>query len=294
VIADVISGNPIPMRRRAIPCGVILALAAAVSAAALEPAADVGFVAKGDPLPNAVVNNGSDVNRLKPLLEALPEAHRLRLEFTTVPKSLTGYPDDLRYARIVTTVDADDRPDGLEIEHLDWYRPPLRRTTFKAGVKDGVERLFHPATETVQQEIPWVDGRIDGVKKAYHPNGKLASETPYTGGTISGEVRSFTPQGAVLRVARFDAGVRDGEMIDYWPDSDGVVERSVPYLKGKIHGTARAFYANGTPKWERPFRDNLQHGLEKQFAADGSVEKERHWIDGDPVSAEEFAAKFKP
>jgi antitoxin component YwqK of YwqJK toxin-antitoxin module len=55
---------------------------------------------------------------------------------------------------------------------------------------------------------------------------------------------------------------------------------------------SRAFYADGKPKWEKPFRENKQHGVEKQFAPDGTVERERFWIDGDPVSAEEFKAKF--
>jgi antitoxin component YwqK of YwqJK toxin-antitoxin module len=258
-----------------------------------QPAADVGSVAKGDTLPNAVVTNKGDVSRLKPLLEALPDGHRLRLEFTTVPKAITNYKEDLRYVRIITTVDGQDRPDGLEVEYGDWYRPATRKTPYKQGVKDGVEQLFHPGTDTLQQEIPWAQGKIEGVKKAFHENGKPAVETPYAGGTISGEVRSYTDTGRLLRVARFTAGVRDGEMVDYWPDRESAVERTVPYKRGKIDGVARAFYADGKPKWEKPFRDNLQHGIEKQFAPDGTVERERHWIEGDPVTAEEFAAKVK-
>lgn len=259
-----------------------------------QPAADVGFVAKGDTLPNAVVKSEGDVSRLKPLLEALPDGHRLRLEFTTVPKAITNYKEDLRYARIITTLDGRDRPDGLEVEYGDWYRPALRKTPYKQGVKDGVEQLFHPGTDKLQQEIPWAQGKIEGVKKAFHENGKPAAETPYAGGTIAGEVRSFTDTGRLLRVARLAAGVRDGEMVDYWPDRENAVERTVPYNKGKIDGVARGFYADGKPKWEKPFRDNLQHGIEKQFAPDGSLERQRHWIAGDTVTAEEFAAKVKP
>jgi len=259
-----------------------------------EPQADVGYVAKGDTLPNAVVRSEGEVKRLQPLLESLPDGHRLRLEFTTVPKAITGYKEDLRYARIITTLDGQDRPDGLEMEFIDWYRPAQRKTLYKQGVKDGVERLFHPGTDTLHQEIPWVNGKIEGVKKAFHENGKPSVETPYAGGQISGEVRSYTDSGGLLRVARFTAGVRDGEMVDYWPDREKAVERTVPYKQGKIDGVARAFYADGKPKWEKPFRDNLQHGIEKQFAPDGSLERERHWIDGDTVTAEEFKATFKP
>ena len=257
-------------------------------------AADVGFVAKGDKLPNEVVQGDGNVARLKPLVESLADGHRLRLEFVDVPRSLTGYKEDLRYAKLVTTLDAADKPDGLEIEYIDWYRPPRRKTLYKQGVKDGVEQIFFPGTDKIEAEIPWVNGTMNGMKKTFHASGAKAGETTYENGKITGEARSYTEKGAVLRVVRFAAGERDGEMVDYWPDREGKVDRSVPYKKGAVHGMSKAFYADGKPKWEKPFRDNKQHGVEKQFAPDGTVERERFWIDGDTVSAEEFKAKFKP
>jgi antitoxin component YwqK of YwqJK toxin-antitoxin module len=283
--------------RTAITIAILLAAAASPRlgrAEEAQAAADVGFVAKGDTLPNAVVTSDGDLKRFEPLLQALPDGHRLRLEFTTVSKAITNYKDDLRYARIITTVDGQDRPDGPEIEFIDWYRPAQRKTLYRQGLKDGVEQLFHPGTDKLQHEIPWVNGTIEGIKKSFHENGTPSVETPYAGGKISGEVKSFTDKGGLLRVARFTAGVRDGEMIDYWPDRQGVVERSVPYRRGQIHGMSRAFYADGKPKWEKPFRDNLQHGIEKQFAPDGTLERERHWIAGDTVTREEFKARYQP
>lgn len=280
--------------RLALLLAPLLALLLAPFLPLAAAADDVGFVAKGDTLPNAVVTGEGDVKRLQPLVAALPDGHRLRLEFATVSKAITGYRTDLRYARVVTTIDGQDRPDGLELAYDDWYRPARRKTLYRQGVKDGVEQLFHPGTDKLEQEIPWVNGTIQGVKKAFHETGAVAVETPYAGGKIAGEVRSYTPRGGLQRVARFTAGVRDGEMVDYWPDRADAVERTVPYKQGKIEGMSRAFYADGKPKWEKPFRGNLQHGIEKQFAPDGSLERERHWIDGDTVTAEEFAAKFKP
>ncbi len=253
---------------------------------------DVGFVAKGDKLPNEVVTGDGNIARLKPLLETLPDGHRLRLEFVNVSKSLTGYKDDIRYAKLVTTLDAADKPDGMEVEYIDWYRPPRRRTLYKQGVKDGVEQMFFPGTDKIEAEIPWVNGKMSGLKKTFYASGAKAGETTYDNGQITGEARSYTEKGTLLRVVRFTAGQRDGEMIDYWPDREGKVDRSVPYKKGAVHGVSRAFYADGKPKWEKPFRENKQHGVEKQFAPDGTVERERFWIDGDAVSAEEFKAKF--
>jgi antitoxin component YwqK of YwqJK toxin-antitoxin module len=257
-----------------------------------EAPADVGFVAKGDKLPNEVVQGDGTIARIKPLLESLPDGPRLRLEFVNVSKALTNYKEDIRYPRLVTMLDAADKPDGMEMEYSDWYRPPRRKTVYKQGVKDGVEQMFFPGTDKLEAEIPWVKGQIQGVKKTFHASGAKAGETTYENGKITGEARSYTEKGSLLRVVRFTAGQRDGEMIDYWPDREGKVDRSVPYKKGAVHGMSRAFYADGKPKWEKPFRENKQHGVEKQFAPDGTVERERFWIDGDPVSAEEFKAKF--
>jgi antitoxin component YwqK of YwqJK toxin-antitoxin module len=257
------------------------------------PAADICFIAKADTLPNAAVAAAGDVTRIKPLLAAIPDGYRIRLEFTTISKGITGYKDDLRYAHRMTSVDADGKPDGLEIEYLDWYRAASRKTQFKKGVRDGVEQLFFPPTDKLQMEIPWANGKIHGVKKTLHATGTVAGETTYDQGTLVGESRAYTEKGALLRVVRYANGQRDGEMIDYWPDTAGIVERMVPYKKGLVDGVSKAYYADGKPKRELRFRKNKQHGIERQFAPDGSVEKERFWIDGDTVTAEEFKTTFK-
>ena len=50
---------------------------------------------------------------------------------------------------------------------------------------------------------------------------------------------------------------------------------------------------SGKIKWERPFQNNQQHGVEKQYAADGAVEKTIYWVKGTQVSEEEYRAKGK-
>ena len=71
--------------RLALLLAPLLALLLAPLLPLAAAAGDVGFVAKGDTLPNAVVTGKGDVKRLQPLVAALPDGHRLRLEFTTVP-----------------------------------------------------------------------------------------------------------------------------------------------------------------------------------------------------------------
>lgn len=96
-----------------------------------------------------------------------------------------------------------------------------------------------------------------------------------------------------MRVVTHENGKRNGEQIDYWPDKPDVAQRIIPYKQDRVDGVAKGFYLNGTLKWERPFKDNRQHGVEKQYAGDGAVEKTLYWLDGNPVSEEAYRATEK-
>jgi antitoxin component YwqK of YwqJK toxin-antitoxin module len=274
--------------------GVTLFLAAVVAGGvrAVE-SGDVGFVGKADVLPSAAVRSEGDIARIKPLLASLPEGHRLRLEFNTAPRSTTGYKEDIRYVRLATAVAADGKPDGQEVEFSDHYRRAVRATEYRNGIRQGVERQYDVDTGVLLGETPWEKGAIHGVKRLFHPNGKPASETTYEKGVIVGPGRSFDAGGRLIRVVNHANGKRDGETIDYWADKPEVVQRTIPYKNDLVEGVAKGFYLNGRIKWERPFRNNRQHGVEKQYAADGAVEKTLYWLDGTPVSAEEYRAKGK-
>lgn len=282
------------MAKRSAILGMKLLLAA-VGAGGVRAgeSGDMGFVDKADVLPNALVRAEGDIARIKPLLASLPEGHRLRLEFNTSSRSTTGYKDDIRYVRVATTVNAAGKPDGQEVEFSDWYRRAARITEYRNGIRQGGERHYDVETGSLVGETPWEKGAIHGVKRLFHPNGKLASETTYEKGVIMGPGRSFDAEGRLIRVVNHVNGKRDGETIDYWADKPDVVQRAVPYKNDLVEGVAKGFYLSGKIKWERPFRNNKQHGVEKQYSADGAVEKTLYWLDGTQVSEEEYRAKGK-
>ena len=183
------------------------------------------------------------------------------------------------------------KPDGQEVEFSDWYHKSIRTAEYRDGVRHGVERTYDAESGTVLSETPWEKGAIQGVKRTFHPNGKLASESTYEKGIIAGPSRSYNADGGLTRVVNHADGKRDGESIDYWPEKPDVVQRIIPYKKDLVDGVAKAFYLNGKIKWERPYRNNRQHGEEKQYGADGAVEKTLYWLDGSSVSEEAYRAK---
>ena len=252
---------------------------------------DVCVVDKAAVFPTAKVT-ANDARRVKPFVEALPDGYHARIEFTTFGAGGDGRP--IRYVCQMTPLDADDRIDGTEMAFGDWYRGPSRVSPFRKGVRQGIEKLFQNGGETLQAEVPWENGELHGVKKTYHPSGALAAEASYEHGVPVGASRTYAPDGQLLRTLQFKDGKRNGQMIDYWPGRADTIQRVVEYRDGIVDGLSREFYANGKVKWEKPFRNNSLHGIERQFKPEGEVERTRWWLDGAEVSEAVFKEKFKP
>ncbi|OPZ30550.1 MAG: MORN repeat variant [Lentisphaerae bacterium ADurb.BinA184] len=261
----------------------------ALTAAAEPPEdggnSDVCVVDKATALPNAMVKE-NDVRRVGPFVKALPDGYTARIEFATFGAG--GDNRTIRYVCQMTPLDPDGRIDGTETAFADWYRKPSRLSPFKQDVRHGVERLFQNGGEVLQAEVPWEDGKIHGVKKTYHPSGALASETTYVQGSPTGLSRSFAPDGQLLRALPFKDGRRNGPMTDYWPGRGETVQRVIEYRDGEVDGMSREYYADGKVKWEKPFRRNTLHGIERHFAPDGTVERTRFWLDGKEVGEAAF------
>jgi len=282
-----------------------LALVLAPAARAVEhdeSGAEIYVLEKTTPaLPYAGDGNGGNAIRMKNFLKDLPEGYKMRVRFVT--RAPGGSP--ITYVETLTSLNKDGKPDGTELHFADWYTQPIQVVQYKNGLKDGVERMYRTKQSWnvdakrmdtvwyVYAEIPWQNGKLNGTKKTFHATDQLESESTYQNDVLSGESRSFAEDGKLLRVARYKGGKKHGDMVDYWP-RNGNIQRVVPYDTGQVNGVAREYYMNGKPKWERPFKDNLQHGIEKHYAEDGTVEKTVYWIGGEQVTEEAFKKDYKP
>jgi len=237
---------------------------------------------------------GGNYRRIRAMLDAAPDGHKVRAKFVTRAPGGTA----ITYVVMLTPLNAEGRPHGTELHFRDWYTAPTQSVPFVNGQKHGTEKIFrtlsyynphtkrHVANRYVHTEVPWEDGVLNGTKRTFHPNTKLASEATYVRGVITGESRTYDDEGRLLRVATYKKGKKHGDLVDYWP-TNGNVKRVVHYKKGKVHGVAKAFYLSGKPKWVRPFKDNLQHGTETEYEEDGTVIRTRQWRKGEELTEEE-------
>lgn len=231
-----------------------------------------------------------DVKRVRAILAEVGPGHKVEMECQTVAPDASK---PIRHIVRLTPLNKAGKPDGQEQIYADWYRRATRTTEFRNGERQGVERQYDVDSGATLSETPWDKGVITGVKKTFYPNGKLSNETPYEKGVIAGQSKSYSEEGSLIRVVNYADGKRDGESIDYWPEKPDAVQRIIPYRKGLVEGVAKAFYLSGKIKWERPFKNNQQHGIEKQYAADGVVEKTLYWLDGNPVSEDDYRKHAK-
>ena len=261
-----------------------------------ETKADNVFVIKAvDDLPAEFLqtdrNRGRIERPLKDALQKLPEGYSLKVTigrfFDQGHGHSTGKLEP--YVANYVAVNPDGEEDGIGASFSDKIRL-VKNTTWKNGVKHGVETLYNGWPHYKIAEIPWKNGVIEGVKKTFYEDGSLQSETPYVNGEPHGLSKSYAKNGDVTRQCMLKNGERDGELVDYWPET-GNKRREINYDMGKVVGTAKKYYANGQLKQAIPFKDNVMHGEEKRFTEDGEAESSRYWWNGDYVSKTEFLLK---
>jgi hypothetical protein len=217
-----------------------------------------------------------------------PEATRVRVSCGTATEGSTRY--TFVYPRAVTPLDAEARPHGAE-----WLLTQIsinfgdqsnyRLVPWSHGVRDGLAREFKNGK--LAAEVPWRNGELHGARRAFFPDGTLQGETHYVDGLAEGPARLWDEGGNLLSECDMKGGARHGVMTEYWPGTDKP-QRVVHYKDNRVEGVVREFYRNGKLKRERHFRNDAAHGVDRIFDEEGNVAHQRYWLDGDPVSREEF------
>src|SRR5262245_20647034 len=110
-------------------------------------------------------------------------------------------------------------------------------------------------------------------------------------------VRCFTgyrdPTGHVVRHGRYECASKDGRVIERgkcrhgfrhgkWFEyhDTGQLRCVSEYQDGKHNGTLRTWYADGSPEYVWPYRDNLLHGVARTYYENGRIREEARYERG--------------
>ena len=108
------------------------------------------------------------------------------------------------------------------------------------------------------REIPYKNGKREGLAKTYYGNGNLWIEGPYKNGKAEGLVK--------------------------WYYKNGKVWREDPYKNGKFEGVVKEYYENGNLENETPYKNGKREGVDKWYYKNGNLEREINYSQGKAVS----------
>lgn len=104
---------------------------------------------------------------------------------------------------------------------------------------DGEWKYYHKESRKIMTLENYVDGKLQGVRTVFYPNGKLAEETHYNKGIKNGIYKKYTEKGTVLEKSNFKDGKYEGEAV--YSNSRGVVLMRGEFKNGKKSGIWKSF-----------------------------------------------------
>lgn len=107
----------------------------------------------------------------------------------------------------------------------------------------------------------------DGTQRTYWENGRLKSESHYVDGKLNGSFKTWYENGQVFQDGLYADDMMDGSWLIFYPD--GSLAARAQYEKGS--GKQTCYNNEGCIIMEVEYVDNLKHGREIHYAANGSV-----------------------
>jgi len=99
---------------------------------------------------------------------------------------------------------------------------------------EGEWKYYHEDSPAIMTLENYVNGKLNGIRKVFYPNGKIAEETTYKNGIKDGVYKKYTENGVVLEESTFKNGEYDG--MATFRDSDNKLAGQGVFKNGKKVG----------------------------------------------------------
>ncbi|MES2411827.1 MAG: hypothetical protein V4535_10330 [Bacteroidota bacterium] len=99
---------------------------------------------------------------------------------------------------------------------------------------DGEWKYYHEDLPSIMTLEPYVNGKLNGVRKVFYKSGKIAEETTYKDGTKNGTYISYAENGILLEESNYKDGQYEGNAIYRNPTNE--ITGQGLYKKGKKVG----------------------------------------------------------
>lgn len=144
------------------------------------------------------------------------------------------------------------------------------------GRRDGVERAYH-ANGTQALERHWRAGALSGPLRRWFPNGTLREAWRHGPLGVEGSYRVFHENGMPAAVAEWHGGKRDGPYVDY--DKAGRPVETGRYVRGVADGLEVVYFPSGAAKRVRRFDMGRQVGIQTLWSENGRRLRSEHYTE---------------
>ncbi len=146
------------------------------------------------------------------------------------------------------------------------------KTPYFDGLANGERKQYDTNSGTLEWVVPYKNGKENGVKTAYRPDGTKSLEIPLINGVLHGVRRTYYESGKVKEEEAYKDGKQDGLVKSYY--RNGNVKYEGEYKDGKMSGLQKWYYENGNLKTVGHYTNNKEDGHFKWYNEDGSLKAE--------------------
>ncbi len=174
-----------------------------------------------------------------------PESKRLRYEGTFQHGKETGlfrFFDDTKAQTLIATREFDAKDNSAYTIFYSQSGSIVSEGKVKNKSYEGVWKYYHENSKVVMTIENYSKGKLDGVRKVFYQNSKIAEETTYMLGVKTGPYKKYAENGVLLEESNYVNGQFDGKAV--YRDPLGNVVSQGMYVDGKKKGIWK-FYENG-------------------------------------------------
>ncbi|MCU0824855.1 MAG: LIC20035 family adhesin [Leptospira sp.] len=141
------------------------------------------------------------------------------------------------------------------------------------GKKVGIWRKPDPDNrQKTLAEMPWVDGKKEGIAKTFDKQGIVTSETEFKNDLKDGSYYRKNSKGEWIEKGSFKEGKEAGEWTFYYLGADGNgIKTKVSFLNGEKEGTEYNYYKDGVVESQGNYIAGVRSGPWKFFGSKGNI-----------------------
>lgn len=132
-----------------------------------------------------------------------------------------------------------DKDDIAQVEYFTIKGKLVSKGNMRGKDRIGEWITYHKDAKTVMLIENYTDGKLNGKKITYYPNGKITEELEFSNGEKNGPNLYYSPEGITIK--------------------------KLEYKENNLHGAATYYDAHGNLIIEGSYKDDKKHGLWKYY-----------------------------